>query len=369
MQDIRLKEIGFRFFVSGMRGSKYGIKDLSDNITEFYSYDDVMDLSKRVKIQGVVDRTINLDWFQGYIRREWAFKSSVNDFVKKFGLCFSKCDSGRLYLKLCAILNGKDVRFDYSFYEFVNSMSIVYLADNNLIKEYTGTPSSLTGYICKIEREGVGLRYITDEVLLNFPFSLLGVVNFDNYCPNSSKIWIQSPICSDATINTHLHSSRPVNLSIYGMGSLSCKNISSDNGDIAFSMNIKSLFMSKSFADSVYFDFIGMNSFERVFTDDELVLTKLLKDSYNISSVPYCISDRLLSGAAGVRWRTCDVIGGVDAYLNSLNNFFVVLNNSDIHVSAHAKVLAQLEKEENFEERHNISWEKFRKLCRVVGKI
>lgn len=293
------KDYGFRFFVTGMRGNKYGIKDLNDDVTEFYTLDELISIvNSGIFIKGVSNGVVNLNWFHGYIRREWAFRKSDFDFVKKFGLIFSvKKNSDKLQLYLCGSYKGSTVTFSFHFHEFVNTFDLMqYLTSDNTALYHFRLDDVIVDNMIKIEEQGVGFNWITDDTLSYFPYTLLSKVNFDKYCPDAKVLNITAKSIRNTVVNMHVHSLRPLNLHINCIGRLSLEFISSDCGDIKFSYDSDDVYIYKKFADYVkfsdkygYFNFPSDKEFFRkdlkLTVDSEVFLGDLFKfcsDSDNI---------------------------------------------------------------------------------------
>lgn len=359
------KNLGFRFFVSGMKNGLYGIKDLEDNSTEFYTYNKLIEVSMKIKIRGVENGFVNPNWFIGYIRREWAFKTSVYDFIKKFGLYFENMN-GKLVLCICGIedINSKYYS-NFSFHEFVGSFvdRVYSIANDTVVSNLKYSRDDLYNSIRDILK-GVGFNFLVSDVIPSIPVDILGNIDFDKIYTDSDllKITLNTDMQLGALeLDTRIHSLRPVEIVINGNLKCYLNKISSTGGKIICNLKCSAFYISEDFASASEFKLDSDSlSFKWIYVQSDFVLAKLAKNFLTTTSFSYCIGDNLCSGN-----HLCIVFGGLEKELTLDDNFstFVVsdTNMSRIHLTR--RVFNILKMEKYFERRHNITFEKFKERC------
>lgn len=356
---------GFRFFVSGMKDDMYGVKDLEDNITEFYSYDELISLSRKVKIMGVFDDTVNLEWFQGYLRREWQFKISFVDFVNKFGLVYDESDFGHIFY-LCVILDSMNrAYFNFSFYEFVNSLNVRCCLKDGSNRSFPGN-GCVSVAECEIKKviKGVDFAYLIDNKFDYISVGMLDYFNFDKYALKSDFLSVY--ISCNASVffrDIYIRSLRPIKIKTYAHGRMHLESISSSGGAIEFRSNSSDMIISEDFAKSVSFWHLDCTLTYTIYiVENECVLAHMFKtyDGHSIL-VGYMLYDQSQK-------YNCCIISSLDSPIE-IDNYdtFVVTDSSDAKFVVRRSFLNKCREDSLFFRKHNITYDDFVRRCEYVG--
>lgn len=350
-------DLGFRFYIVGMKDGLYAVRDYKDLSTEMLSYEDVMKYSKSVKIMGVTPDGINLDWFIGYIRREWTFKPSVEYFMNKFGLTFAKIDS-RFQLCLCTA-NPIILQFNYAFFEFVTSFDV--LTSN--LKVLTTLLESVEDSISQKEKYGVGFNYIEDNNLRNISVNSLYDFNFDKYAKSCDSLSIIVALREHRVINMELHSSRPVTIKFNGSFThLTLKRLVGT--DVTVRFDCKNVFIADKFLDCVKLN-IQSCMYAHLYVKSRNTLVRLYKSYRGNIIISYCLSDNV--NETPNMYSSCIILGvGSENIVLGYGDDFIISDIFNGKLNVKRRYMDSLMGEEDFERRHNISFERFISICEVV---
>lgn len=273
------EQLGFRYYITGMKDGKYGIKDIEDLVTEFYSYDEVMEIAKSVPIKGVSARGVDLNWFTGFIRKEWHFRKSNFDFITKTGLCFVEtCD--RLVLAYVSSFE------DLAFVEFIGTFrSCNYNGDDDSVWLSAANVSSISDKVIEQVARGVGFNFITIDNIRSIPVRCLTMLDFDKMGVGSDKLtasvfWSKDKD-KDYILSGVIKSSRPMYIEFSGNGFMHLCKLTSLYGNIDLNIYAEAIKIEDSFLDNLSGSFSVCASC--VYVDDTIQLAKLVKGGYIIN--------------------------------------------------------------------------------------
>lgn len=360
-------DYGFRFYIVGVKDGKYGVRDLSDLETEYYSFDEVLEMSKKVQIMGVVGDSIKLDWFQGYVRREWTFRKSDIDFELKFGMTYTKGVGDIMMLQPVVFEGESNIFFKLEFFEFINSFSyhehcgsVFFGSDTDRNIQFL-----LMREIEQIEAYGLGFNFITEPVLVNYPNSLINIVDFDKYVLGSSKITIKLlDSTRDYHISGRIRTSRHLRfVADWGTDLILDKCETKNGGSISVFSGIAWVSVSAGFLSTAKFDYASLSLPKLLRCENEFVIPCFLRGrKFNLGVSPSfkCEIDSKI--------RDCIVIhSGINSSGSIIceDNLFVFMDGERHKVFMQIDAYKKFISESDFEKRHNISLEEFRELCYV----
>lgn len=367
-----VQNLGFRFFISGVKDSKYGIKDLEDLSTEFYSLEEVVKIAKEIKIKGVVDEVVKIDWFKSYILKEWTFRPSDAEFMKKFGLYLIR-DGGELQIRLVVRRDTSDdtgnEEIDSSFIEFITSFKTVLSPKDRFVVCDSSSTLSCENFTDALRHvmQGVGFKYIRDPVLCNFPIDMLNTVEFDEYALKYNGLTVYvSAFLNKNYIKGLIKTKRRMHIFVSRGADLQLEKCTSYGGRLVITSYVTRLGVDESFFDS---DIVGFRNCK--FTTAMYVVSKydlllrLLESERESRFQSYGIG-KLYEGSISEGLCCLIIADNEDIdYTDSIYDSFIFVNNSRPKIFMEHKTYNKVIREKDFERRHNISIKEFVSLVVV----
>lgn len=347
----------FRFFISGKKDNLYGIKDIDDCMTEYFTESCVLKMSESLNVKGVVDGKIDLEWFKGYFAKEWTLRKSDILFALQFGLFITNIDG-----KLCRVpvLTDDSDSVDIRFIEYVQTLRCVAKISGGRILILKRTDSVKIMNVCTKIHKGVGFRYLTDNWIGYFDLRLLNKVNFDDFASNSSALIVDMRSVKNTIFSGVIHTSRNIKFNCQGTVPLVVGKCESTGGIVTCHSNtVQELKVLNSYAESrnvyMYFD-----NYEYVVVESESLLKYFTYGHYETFRIYYKVGLKEV-------FKKCIYIINCDTAIKILQDeMFIFCDLScPSHILVSNWVYNSLICDDNFEERHGIELEEFKKLCQI----
>lgn len=355
-------ELGFEYYIVGEKDGKYCIRDIKDLVDEYYTYDEVMKLLEYVQIMGVTNNGINVNWFDGYIRRQWSFKQGLDDFILKFGVAFLDVEGT---YELWHIQG-----YTTAFIDFVGNFRLGdYNANYNELSMSLRKSYSLSSLDFKRVISGVGFNHIFTSNIKSIPIEFLTSLDFDKMAVDEKSLNLEvfydgMSSSSIYTLDGYIKSSRPVSINFCAQGFMDIVNIESKS-DMNISIIARDLRISESFCSKM--------SGRLKITAGVLHLT----DKYQLNRI---IHDIELIGYEKTFDICCIVDGTFERYIckiigssskngfefDSVCNNFIFVKNVKPKLKMSRVLYDKFMEEHDFKQRHGIDRLTFSSLVEFI---
>lgn len=365
-----VKEFGFQYYITGIKDGKFGIKDLEDLCTEYYTLEEVLEISKTINIKGVENDSVKLDWFFPYYLKMMTLSDAKGiprqEFHEKFGIAFVKTSSGKEFLRLVLLSNLVTY-----FIEFVNSFMLVYPL--NL------SPSTLDFPVKEFfeVQNGVGFKYIK-ELVFSIQSDCLSTINFDEYTYSSDKV-VTINVKGDVFHNTGcriegaIQSSRRIDLSYHVYDTARFGKFTTNGGKIQLNVvNEANCIITRDFLNSDVFESIAIKNYSSTIfiIEDESMIKDMVKKGVVRTSFNYKLLSEYENNKDNRDYHICEVISGLNKSktikMDSKVNHFVFKRKVKLKIIITKAKLEYFKQETDFVKRHNISLIDFVALCEIV---
>lgn len=355
-----LDNYGFRFFVSGKKGSLYGVKDLEDLQTEYFTEDKILKMSQYITIKGVSNGKIDLEWFKGYFAKEWTFRENDVMFALKFGFFIFELRDRRIRVPLV----GSNNNVVLTFIEYIQSFRFVaVIAGNTVIPlMYTNVGGILDN--CRHIVYGVGFNYIIDNNIGLIYHDDLFKLDWDRLCLMHSNIQVEiNSSANRVPIRGSIKTIRDLDVMVAYNGKFCVGRCTTYGGTVVFCPNIMSVIvvLLNDFAKS-----------ENVFVYVQDCAYAELEDE----SLLRCFSYRHTEtfdifckiGLSSDSYKHCLLIINADDILeidSSVKMFYFCDSSRPIRISISRSLYNFFIYDMDFERHHGIALEEFKQLCNI----